>query len=427
MPEWRTRTPVGEYQPLEIVRFPFYAENLLVITFFSLMFLIACFWASLPHGMGIRSVGFWFICITLFFNYAFVIVDYTARGVKNIPKLSGEMVFPTHDMRLYTVAFLTVGTLAFVFGAWESDKQSLRLVSAFILYPLLFSMLVVSHSLAVLVNPLILMRRLLVFISCSHALFFFVIQLFAGVLLYWNIASFGVISAWHLFWQVPVTLIMLFLLFRSLGVVLNRQGPKMGLSVLTNQDIHQQARNEDDRLMLDEFVLELYRWVRVHEYNKAWDHLLEFQRKNRHKFDDALYIRLGQWEDQRLASRLGGQMAESRLKQGDVTGALRLFRQSFEVAPSRFTFSSAGVALSFLEACSDVASKQAMLTYMQGFVGSYPNYPKLRYALLKAVELALEQQAFAVARLLLDQASDSLPGVHEDAEFIRLTLALNER
>jgi hypothetical protein len=54
---------------------------------------MACLWSSLPNAMGIRSIPFWLICITLFFNYVFVIVDHTSRGFQRAPKLSGELAF----------------------------------------------------------------------------------------------------------------------------------------------------------------------------------------------------------------------------------------------------------------------------------------------------------------------------------------------
>ena len=104
----RRRKAKPQYVRLQILAFPFYLENILVLLLFSAMFITACLWASLPGWMGLRSVGFWFICITLFFNYVFVIVDFTSRGMQRVPKLSGEMVFPTHDLRLYTIALLTI-------------------------------------------------------------------------------------------------------------------------------------------------------------------------------------------------------------------------------------------------------------------------------------------------------------------------------
>jgi hypothetical protein len=92
MGNWnRKANSVDHWEPLVIFRFPFYLENILMIALFSVMLILACLWAKLPEGMGIRSVSFWLLSITLFFNYAFVIVEYTSRGLQHIPKLSSDL------------------------------------------------------------------------------------------------------------------------------------------------------------------------------------------------------------------------------------------------------------------------------------------------------------------------------------------------
>lgn len=113
MLDWRHPRPASDFQELTIFRFPFFLENLLVLGLYSFMFFMACLWSSLPNLMGIGSASFWLTCITLFFNYGFVIVDHTSRGFQHVPKLSGELVFPTHDSRLFTITGLTLCYFAF--------------------------------------------------------------------------------------------------------------------------------------------------------------------------------------------------------------------------------------------------------------------------------------------------------------------------
>ena len=424
MPDWRTRTPVGEYKPLEVIRFVFYTENIMMLCLFSVMFWIACVSSLVPYGMGLRSAPFWFLCITLFFNYGFVVLDYSARGVKSLPKISVELVFPTSDLRLYTVALLTLCFTAFIFGDWEFTDQSTRLILAFFLYPLMVSVLVVSQSPSALLNPVTLIKRLLVFVSSFRSLNFFLLQFFAGWLLYWEIQSFGEISIAHLIWQVPLTLALLLMLFRLLGVVLNHLGPDLGLAILTNEEMHKKVEIAETLLVLDDLVQLLYRWVRVHEYANAWRELDQFRKENRYVLDDALYLRLLEMEDSRLAMMLGTKIAESRLKDGDSMGGLKIFRDCFLMNPHRFSFSSGGIALDFLAAGSDLASRQLLLRYMLNFAAHFPAYPQLSQALSKSIGVAIESGEHSIALQLLDEQVALFPEIEAGATYRRQRLSL---
>ena len=201
--------PPTDYEKLEIFRYPFYLENALLIGLFSIIFVIASIWASLPAGMGIRSLTLWFVGVVIFFNYIFVIVDYTSRGIQRIPKLSGELVFPTHDYRLFTIAVLTICHMAFVLGGGEDTSKTMRLIIAFFTYPLMFSLLVVNINPLTLLNPIALARSLWIFSTSMDSAVFYGLQLATSSLLFFEIQSFGKISVAHVLWQVPITVLSL--------------------------------------------------------------------------------------------------------------------------------------------------------------------------------------------------------------------------
>lgn len=427
MISWKNKQPVRPFEKLTVLSFPFYLENLLVIGFFSMMFTIACIWASLPAGMGLRSVSFWFICITLFFNYIFVIVDYTSRGLERVPKLSGEMVFPTHDSRLYTIAILTIGYLAFIMSGWETSGRSIRLIIAFFTYPLMFSLLIVHQRLITLFNPVKLLTTLFLFSRSVDALVFYGWQLLTAVVLYLEIAFFNEIAFAHIFWQVPLTLLLLFITFRSLGVALNTNGPSFGLKVLQNEETHLEAIDEDARIELDKFILKLHRIARVHEYSQAFGMIEEYQKKEGHQQDHALFNRLCQWDDKRLASMLGAQLAERLLTAGAREQALKVFRESYDMAPSRFHFSSGTVTNMFVDATKDLASQERLLGCLQRFEQDFPDHPMTSTIMLKLATLAIEKfDQPAIARAALKTAAAKSDRVRNDQEFKRLLKQISE-
>lgn len=371
----RRRKAAPQHNRLQVLAFPFFLENILVLLLFTVMFTIATVWASLPVGLGLRSVPFWFICITLFFNYVFVVVDFTSRGMQRVPKLSGEMIFPTHDSRLYTIALLTIFHIAFVFGSWETTSMPIRLGIAFFTYPLMFSLLIVHQDMKTLLNPLQLGRTLYLFCQSRDALVFFVWQLITAAFMYFAFTTHGEIAFAHIFWQIPVTLTLLFITFRALGVALNTRGPSFGLSVLENEDTFHEAMSEAERIELDKFILKLHRWVRVHEYEKAFEMITQYQAEHGHNADEALFIRLSSWEDKRLVAMLGAQLAERFLLAHDTDRAMKVFRESYDMAPTKFRFSSGTVASSFLHAATDAASKQRLIESLGRFQEHYPGHP----------------------------------------------------
>jgi len=425
MIEWRHRQPVADYEKLEIFRYPFYLENALLIGLFSIIFVIASIWASLPAGMGIRSLTLWFVGVVIFFNYIFVIVDYTSRGIQRIPKLSGELVFPTHDYRLFTIAVLTICHMAFVLGGGEDTSKTMRLIIAFFTYPLMFSLLVVNINPLTLLNPIALARSLWIFSTSMDSAVFYGLQLATSSLLFFEIQSFGKISVAHVLWQVPITVTMLIMLFRSLGVVLNTQGPKFGLLVLQNAETHQAALEEQARVQLGEFILKLHRWVRVHEYKKAWALIEEFQREHQYSLDSELFHRLGQWDDQRLAAMLGASLAERLLHEGETERSLKVFRESYTMAPNKFVFSSGSVALLFADAALDEASREQVYLYLQRFDEQFPNHPNIVGAMVRVASLALDHFSdHDTADKFLQKALTLKPDLSDNSEYQRLAALL---
>jgi hypothetical protein len=421
MVDFRYRRPVGDFEKLKIFAFPLFLENVLVLILFTIIFLLAAIYSSLPAGMGIRSVTIWFVCITLFFNYAFVIVDYTSRGLQRVPKLSGELVFPTHDSRLFSIAGLTLCYLAFLYSGSDDGLDTTHLLVAFFTYPLMFSLLIVHTRVLSLLNPVKLIRTLYIFSSSLDSLVFYSLQLATACLLYFVIVTFGEVSTLNLFWEVPLSLVMLFILFRSLGVVLNTQGPKFGLSVLQNEESHQQALEEEARYHLDEFVFKLHRWIRVHEYKTAFAMIREFQAEHRHELDDTLFARLSQLEDKRLASMLGADLCERLYRNGEKQRSLKVFREAFDMAPDRFSFSNGSQTLVFAKEATDEASRRRIFHVLQSFDHDFPSHPNIAGAMLIVAAMATDEFNMPdVAADALDKAVKANPDVTNNAEYQRI-------
>ena len=386
---WHFQKPVDVFEPLEVFRFPLYLENLLVLALFSVMFLIASYWAMIPF-FGIRSVAFWFICVTLFMNYCFVIVEHTSHGKAHVPKLSGELVFPSHDRRLYLIAALSIFYLAGYAAAREGDFLVPFLVFAFVTYPLFFAVIVISQSLSAVVNPLNFVRALINFGLTVPSIRFYAIQAAVSVWLVFLIASFGVISGFHLFWMVPVTLTALFILFRALGVLLNSNAQKLGIAIHQNEETYRKALDAEADRARQAIITELHKMVRVHEYKKAWDYLEKHI--DPHDIDSSadLFQRLSDWEDKKLAIKMGTVYIQHLVNAGDMARALRIFETTVDMANGQVRLPSGTIVATLAKTATSLRSREAIYSVLQNFEEDFPRHPATLDALVQRARLALE-------------------------------------
>ena len=420
MGNWnRKANSVDHWEPLVIFRFPFYLENILVIALFSVMFILACLWAKLPAGMGIRSVSFWLLSITLFFNYAFVIVEYTSRGLQHIPKLSSDLARQLHDVRLYLIAVLTI---IYLKGYWTFEGDAAFLVWAFVTYPLAFSLLVISRTWASLLNPVRLMKSLIIFIFSLESLRFFAIQFVVGTLLYFELQVFFEVSGWHVFWAVPMTLVMLFILFRALGVLLNSQGKRLGIPILTNAKSHQAALTESKRLELADFVAKVHRHVRVHNYKQAWAQVEDHLQTTDFANIDNLFERLCEWEDKKVATRLGSVLIERLMKTGEFDRACRVFTECHTMSGGKVRLPSGSAALALMERAKDATLRKRLYETLQNFDQDFPNHPNTLNVFLMIAEMALKiYKDNTTGTLYLQKARDYDGSVQEQKLYQQLT------
>ena len=203
--------------------------------------------------------------------------------------------------------------------------------------------------------------------------------------------------------------------------MLNTQGPRLGIPVLQNEETQLRALEEEARIELSEFIMKLHKLVRVHEYKKAFALIESFQKENSHSLDANLFERLSQWDDKRLAVKLGAGFAERLLKEGDTQRALKVFRESYEMNPRKFKLTSGSRALEFLEAARDAPSRIKVYEYLQRFDEDFPNHPRALDVLMQVAALAAnEYDDKTTAIVFLKKAADLKPEIVKTPEYQQL-------
>jgi tetratricopeptide (TPR) repeat protein len=191
--------------------------------------------------------------------------------------------------------------------------------------------------------------------------------------------------------------------------------------VLQNEDTHIASLERAAEIRLSQFVIQLHRLTRVHEYRKAFDLIQVFQKENHNNLDEPLYARLCEWDDKRLAAMLGANRAERLLRDGEAERALKIFRDSYDMDPIKFAFSSGTSSLLFCNVAKDRASQERLFKYLQRFDQTFPNHPSLPAAMLQLATLALDRFSEPkIAREALTKVATYSPVITQSQEYRRL-------
>jgi tetratricopeptide (TPR) repeat protein len=191
--------------------------------------------------------------------------------------------------------------------------------------------------------------------------------------------------------------------------------------VLQNEDTHIASLERAAEIRLSQFVMQLHRLTRVHEYRKAFDLIQIFQKENHNNLDEHLYARLCEWDDKRLTAMLGADLAERLLRDGEAERALKIFRDSYDMDPIKFAFSSGTSSLLFCNVAKDRASQERLFKYLQRFDQTFPNHPSLPAAMLQLATLALDRFSDPkIAREALAKVATYSPAITESQEYRRL-------
>ena len=117
---------IDRFEDLEIVSFPFRVVNLFAAIYFCLIFsyLLMVFRVVGLEGI-VWTVPLAYINLLFFFGYMFVIVDYTAQGYQEVPKISGDLLH-TGKSRFFKVLVL----VSFFFSVFFMFKNPTKPPSA---------------------------------------------------------------------------------------------------------------------------------------------------------------------------------------------------------------------------------------------------------------------------------------------------------
>jgi hypothetical protein len=219
--------------------------NLSIIILFFMVYSSVMLGMRVPGGLGaVMGIPGYYLTTVLYVRYMFVVVEYTSLGYNELPKLTGAMVFPTNDDRLWKevllVILLLLGYHEMVILGWQTAYS----VVALIVFPLATAIITLEHSFFGAISPKVWWHMIRSFDLSVQLVTYVVLQSITIVVISNFVNNFFDVHPLTQAVQLFVILVLLMLMFRSLGIVLHVSADKLGVSTRFSEEKAKSAVNQ---------------------------------------------------------------------------------------------------------------------------------------------------------------------------------------
>jgi len=275
----------------------------------------------------VAKAGFWglWLCLVLsswYWKYAFILFDYTVRGVDEPPALDIQMVNPVDEQRPLALLCILGGmycvchALAVKFGA----PAGILMGSVFaIALPASIAVLGLERHVLRALHPTVLFM-VAASLGWRYGLFIAVVLAYAALA-----AGVFALDLWLPF-NLMLLLFMGLSLFSLLAGCLYDRRDELGLEVWHSPEKKQARADAEDRRQAQKVVDDAYGQVRAAQHLAAWGTLSGWLETRQHRPEDYEWLidRLTPWPDGRYLTRITEEYID-RLLGADRNGeALRV-------------------------------------------------------------------------------------------------------
>ena len=413
---------IDRFEPLEVWRFAFRAENILLAMPLILIwsFLLGSYYTG-GIIMVARSVFAIYLTLGLFFCYLFIILDFTARGYQAPPKLSGDLL---NANKLRFIKSLTIASFfVSLMYATASSPALLGLMIAltFLFLPVSLCIIAIQDNFLAALNPLnwpVFFRD--IDFDKSVAQYFLILGLTVatGSLLTKNFGWLNLLTVTAIVFSVIV-------LFRSLGVVLHTHATTLGLSVRFGPQVEARQVAESERRALSDFSLSLYQQVEVNRIGEAWEAYQKHIAADNFASEDALWDIIHRWPSSKLAILAGQSYIDRLLKQQRSREAWDVLRYCFKHNENEYQLSNGDATLKMADTTSTSQEREICAELLRYFDKDFPAHPQASDALLRAVEIMLiDSDDTTSARKLLGHIRIKFPDSAKKRTYLKLAAAV---
>jgi hypothetical protein len=417
---------IDRFEPLEVWRFVFRAENVLLAAPLILIwsFLLGSYYIGGPATgpiMVVRSVGAIYLTVAFLFCYLFIILDYTARGYQTPPKLSGDLLTTNKGRFIKSLAIASFFAALIYANLSSPVLLGLMVMLTLLFLPVSLCIIAIQDAFLSALNPLnwmVFFRDIEFDKSVAQYFLILGMTVAAGSLLTKNFSWFNLLT-------VSAVVFSLILLFRSLGVVLHTHASTLGLSVRFGPQVEARQVAESERRALSEFSLSLFQQVEVNRIEEAWDTYRMQLTADKFASEDALWDIIHKWQSPKLAILAGRGYIDRLLNQQRSREAWDVLRYCFENNQNEYRLSNGDVTLTMMDTTSTSQERRICAELLRFFDKDFPAHPRVSDALLKAVEIMIiDANDLIGARKLLNHIRIKFPETARKRAYLKLETVL---
>ena len=415
---------IDRFEDLEIASFPFRIENLFTAIFFCLIFsYILVVYRVVGLGGTVWTVPLAYVSLLFFFGYMFVIVDYTAQGYQEVPKISGNLV-TTEKSRFFKVLVLVSFFFTLFFLFKNPYWQIGFVLAASILFPVATCVIIMEESLVSALNPLKWIGVLMDIKADSAFLNYFAIQ--TGTIFLATI-SFSVDLGWFNLFTMLVFVMAMMAVFRSIGVALHSNAETLGIGIRFGKQVEEdQLQLARDR-ELSGFVTGLYKLANGGQAAQAWQILEKRIQDDEYQSEAELFDQLRNWDNVRLAVKAGQGFIERLVAAEDFRTCWNVLEFCYTANGNSYKLLSASSVLELSRRAETRNQVKIMVSILRRFEEDFANHPQRAEALLIASRFcAHELDDFETASEIMAHLHAQYPAIHADKTYQALQAILSE-
>jgi len=415
---------IDRFEDLQIASFPFRIANLFAAVFFCLIFsYILMVFRVVGLGGIVWTVPLAYVNLLFFFGYMFVIVDYTAQGYQEVPKISGDLLY-TGKSRFFKVLVVLSFFFSLFFLFRNPYWQVSFVLAASILFPMATCVIIMEESLVSALNPIKWIGVLMDIKADAAFLNYFAIQTGTIFLAY---VSFFVDLGWFNLFTMLAFVMAMMTVFRSIGVALHSNAETLGIGIRFSKQVEEeQVQLARDR-ELSGFITGLYKLASSGQTAQAWQLLEKRIQDENYRTEADLFDQLRNWDNVRLAVKAGQGFIERLVARQDYRTCWNVLEFCYSANGESYKLLSAATVLDLSERAETRDQVKIMITLLRQFEEDFPNHPQQAEALLMASRFcAHDLDDFETAREIMAHLHTDYPAIHADKTYQALQAILSE-
>jgi hypothetical protein len=383
--KWLAGPPAAQFEPLHLFRFPFTIVNIGVNLLFLILLSGAAYMLRIPSGAFVMvSIPGLYIAAILYTHYMFIIVEYTSLGYQVLPKISGAMIRPTYDQRLFKEVVVVVVLLYGYHQISNVTIQSIYICSTLLVFPLITAVITIEKLFFRALNPIVWWQMIKEIGPSRQAFMYLMIQLGTMALIADFLTRIHVIHQGYFIPYIFSILILLMWMFRSLGIMLHDRADALGLLVRYSKDKDVAEQESYENQQIEDFVRKLHSLCSSNKYQEAWQLLSARLEQDRYSTEAFYFNRLQKLQDPHLAKRMGLNYIEKLISNDEQHEAWRVFEFCTSAPGFEFKPLSGQSVIRLAESADSVARFAIITNQLLRFESDFPNHPAIADALLLA-------------------------------------------